>query len=78
VTRIVMPKSLLPEFESAKGPTEVRDSSGQTLGWYLPGLTELPNGADVSRESLRRAFADGANMPVSEIWRSLGVDYKDS
>jgi len=74
---IVLPKSILLEFESAKGPTEVRDVGGQTLGWFLPGILELPNGADASKEALRRAFAESDIQPILESWGSIGVDGKD-
>lgn len=76
MTRIVLPKSLLPDFESAKGPTEVRDMNGQTLGWFLPGITEVPDDGSATIDVIRQAFANGGGKSISEIWRSLGVDYE--
>lgn len=76
MTRIVVPESLLPEFESADGPTKVRDASGVALGWFLPGLTKLPDGGSVTIEAIRHAFANSGGKSVSEVWRSLGVVYK--
>jgi len=77
MTKIILPKSILPDFESAKGPTEVRDSAGETLGWFLPGLSQLPDGSSITVESVRHALANPGGRSVSEVWRSLGVEYKE-
>ena len=76
---LTIDRPLLERLNGLKEQTEFRDADGNVLGHFVPALKGpvelLPSdGCPYTPEELVRMRNETGGRPLSEIWKSLGVE----
>ena len=70
MTRITIPLDVIQQLRAATGPVEFIDENGNTIATVVtPVADDCPH----TEEELRRILREERARPLSEIWKSLGV-----
>jgi hypothetical protein len=74
MNRITVEDPLKTQFDGLAGPVEMIDSTGRRLGHFVPAApAPATDDCPYSPEELERMRGEREGRPLSEIWRSLGV-----